>query len=136
MFQHMLLLSLLALIAGCSGNMHGVLRERGEEVSVASYKGLCLDSLQITLPDGETYIGYITAPAGEGELDPECVVRYGTFSSSGGVADAGSNPESVLFSDRMNMMRCELTVSGSGRWRAASGTGTCRLPDSRAIDVN
>jgi len=132
----MLLLSLLALVAGCSGSMQGVLRESGEEVSVASYKGLCLDSLLITLPDGETFIGYITAPAGGEAQDPACVVRYGTLSAPGAVASAGSDPESVLFSDRMNMMRCELTVSASSRWRAASGTGTCRLPDSRAIDVN
>jgi hypothetical protein len=133
-FQSISVISLVALIAGCSGGMNGVLRGSGEQVSVASYAGLCLDSLQITLPDGETFIGYIPTPEGDGEADPFCVSPY-EVASSGSFGSGGEDPDSILFSDRLNMMRCEINFRKPGRWGAAGGSGICQLSDSRVIDV-
>jgi len=133
--KSVLILSWVTLIAGCSGSMNGVLRESGEQVSFSRYAGLCLDSLQVTLPDGETFIGYITIPESDGEVDPFCLSPYQEKSPPGAAVSAGKGSDSVLFSDRLNMMRCELTFQKSGRWSAANGEGICRLSDSRVIDV-
>ena len=135
MVQFVSIISLVGLIAGCSGSMSGVLRNSGEQVSISHYGGLCLDSLQVTLPDGETFIGYIAAPESDGEVDSFCVSPYQKATSySSGPSNSGGS-DSILFSDRLNMMRCELSFQDSRRWRSASGAGVCRLSDSRIIDV-
>ena len=76
MFRPVSIVALVTLIAGCSGNMNGVLRGSGEHVSISRYAGLCLDSLQVTLPDGETFIGYITPAESDGKVDPFCVSPF------------------------------------------------------------
>jgi hypothetical protein len=128
-------ISLAALIAGCSGSMNGVLRGSGEQVSVSSYSGLCLDSLQITLPDGEIFIGYITAPESDGEVDSFCVPRYQKVTSSSSVVSDAHGYENILFSDQLDMMRCDLSFREAGWWSAPGGAGVCTLSDSRIIDV-
>lgn len=122
-------------MAGCSGNMNGVLRGSGEHVSISRYAGLCLDSMQVTLPDGETFIGYITPAESDARVDPFCVSPYQEMSSPDSVAGDSGVSDSILFGDRLNMMRCELSFRKSGRWGTASGAGMCRLLDSRVIDV-
>lgn len=135
MIRSALIISLVGLVTGCAGSMHGVFRESGEQVSVSRYAGLCLDSLLVTLPDGETFIGYVTVPENERETDPFCVSRYPNAPASSSVVSDGHASEDILFSDRLNMMRCELRFQKPGRWDAASGIGVCRLSDSRIIDV-
>ena len=135
MIKFISMISVVVLSAGCSGSMNGVLRGSGEQVSLSRYSGLCLDSLQVTLPDGETFIGYIAATESDGEADPFCVSRYQKVTSSGSLIGDGRDADSILFGDRLNMMRCELSFQEPGRWGPASGTGVCRLSDGRTIDV-
>jgi len=129
------MISVVVLSVGCSGSINGVLRGSGEQASVSLYSGLCLDSLQVTLPDGETFIGYISVTESDGEADPFCVSRYQKVTSSSSVISDGHDADSILFGDRLNMMRCELSFQEPGRWGPASGTGVCRLSDGRTIDV-
>lgn len=135
MVRLVITVSLIALFVGCSGSMNGVLRGSGEQVSFSRYGGLCLDSLQVTLPDGETFIGYIATPESQEEVDPFCQSPYKKVTSSSPMVSDSGDTDSILFSDRLNTMRCELSFGDSSRWRSASGTGVCRLSDNRIIDV-
>jgi hypothetical protein len=108
-------------LSGCSSTFTGVLRDSGEEVSFSRYAGLCLDSIMVTLPDGETFIGYLYAAK---EADARCKVG-----SHVGSPDAYS----VLYGNRINMMYCDFQASQPDTASVRGATGVCKLSDSRTI---
>ncbi len=135
MIRFVSILSLMALFAGCSGGMSGTLKGSDEKVSVSSYRGLCLDSLQVTLPDGETFIGYINVPESQAQEDSFCVPRFQKVTSYAAVFSDGYGYDSMLFGDRLDTMRCDIDFQEARWWWPPSGTGVCTLPDSRVIEI-
>lgn len=112
---------LTGYLSGCSSTFNGVLADSGEQVSFARYAGLCLDSLMVTLPDGETFIGYLHDAT---ESDVRCKVG-----SRAGAADRYS----VLYGSRINMMYCDFQAPQPDAASVPGATGLCKLPDSRTI---
>jgi hypothetical protein len=116
------LIALLAgYLSGCSSSFTGVLAGSGEQVSFSRYAGLCLDSVMVTLPDGETFIGYLPDTT---ESDTRC--RIGTLSGS-------ANAYSMLYGDRINTMYCDFQAVQPDTAGVPGSTGICRLSDSRTI---
>jgi hypothetical protein len=115
--------------------MSGTLKRSGEKVSVSSYRGLCLDSLQVTLPNGETFVGYINVPESDAQEDSFCVPRFQKVASSAAVVSDGQGYDSMLSGDRLDTMRCDMDFQETRWWWPPSGTGVCTLPDSRIIEI-
>jgi hypothetical protein len=112
---------LTGYLSGCSTTFNGVLAGSGEQVSFSRYAGLCLDSLMVTLPDGETFIGYLHDAT---ESDVRCKVG-----SRVGAADQYT----VLYGSRINMMYCDFQAAQPDTASVPGATGLCKLPDSRTI---
>ena len=110
---------LIALLAGylsaCSSTFTGVIDGSGEQVSFSRYAGLCLDSIIVTLPDGETFVGYLYDTT---KSDARC--KVGTHAES-------TNAYSMLYGNRINTMYCEFQATQPG------SSGLCKLSDSRTI---
>ena len=111
-------------LCGCSSTFTGVLAGSGEQVSFSRYAGLCLDSIMVTLPDGETFIGYLHSTT-----EPDARCRVGAYTGS---------PEaySVLYGDRINTMYCDFQASQSDTAGVPGATGQCKLSDTRTIALN
>ena len=114
---------LFGYLSGCSGSFTGVLRDSGEQVSFSRYAGLCLDSIMVTLPDGETFIGYLYDTK---ESDTRCEV--GSYLGAPGTY-------SVLYGNRFNMMYCDFRAARSDVASVSDTAGLCKLSDSRTISV-
>lgn len=106
-------------LSGCSSTFNGVLEDSGQPVEFSRYAGLCLDTVMVTLPDGETFAGYLD-PVGE----PDEFCRVGWRAAAAG-------QDSALYGTRINMMTCDLhsmqANTGSG------DPGRCILSDGRTI---
>jgi hypothetical protein len=117
-----LLALLTGYLSGCSSTFTGVLAGSGEQVTFSRYAGLCLDSIMVTLPDGETFIGYL-----HGTTEPDARCTVGTL---GGYP----NPYSMLYGTRINSMYCNFqAVPADATAGAPDSTGRCKLSDSRTI---
>ena len=109
-------------LSGCSSTFTGTLSGSGEPVTFSRYGGLCLDSIVVTLPDGETFIGYLHDTS---EPTSRCTV--GTRSGS-------LNPYSMLYGNRINSMYCDFQAGQSDtQAEAPDSTGLCKLSDNRTI---
>ena len=108
-------------LSGCSSTFTGVLAGSGEQVSFSRYAGLCLDSIMVTLPDGETFIGYLYDTR---EPDASCKV---------GIHTGSPNAYSVLYGTRINMMYCDFQAVQPNTASVLGSTGLCKLSDSRTI---
>lgn len=108
---------LTGYLAGCSSTFTGVLAGSGEQVSFSRYAGLCLDSVMVTLPDGETFIGYLPDTT---ESDVRCKV---------GAHRGSPKAYSMLYGDRINTMYCDFQAVQP----EAGSTGLCKLSDSGTI---
>jgi hypothetical protein len=116
------LITLLAgYLSGCASTFTGVLAGSGEKVTFSRYDGLCLDSIMVTLPDGETFIGYLNEP---GQPDAQCKVGYDT---------GASGAYSVLYGTRINMMVCDFQATQPETAGVPDSGGLCKLSDSRTI---
>lgn len=113
---------LTGYLSGCSSTFTGVLAGSGEQVTFSRYDGLCLDSIMVTLPDGETFIGYLHDTT---ESNARCTV--GTLSGS-------PNAYSMLYGSRINSMYCDFqAVQPDTTAGVPDSTGLCKLSDSRTI---
>jgi hypothetical protein len=108
---------LTACLSGCAGSFNGVLNDSGEQVSFSRYPGLCLDSVMVTLPDGETFIGFL---GGEAEPDGDCKIAS---------EPRAPYPYSVLYGSRINMMVCDYRAAQDKPDQA----GLCKVSDGRTI---
>lgn len=107
-------------LSGCASTFSGVLAGSGEQVSFSRYTGLCLDSVMVTLPDGETFVGYLP---GSREHGTRCEV---------GALDGPPNAYSMLYGDRINTMYCNFQAA-QDTTAGSSSAGLCKLSDSRTI---
>jgi hypothetical protein len=112
---------LTGYLSGCSSTFTGVLDGSGEQVSFSRYSGLCLDSVMVTLPDGETFIGYLPETT-----EPDARCKVGTLSGS-------PNTYSMLYGDRINTMYCDFQATQPDTAGVPGSTGRCILSDSRTI---
>jgi hypothetical protein len=114
---------LTGCLSGCSSTFTGVLAGSGEQVSFSRYAGLCLDSIMVTLPDGETFIGYLPDTA---ESDARC--KVGAYRGS-------RKTYSMLYGDRISTMYCDFQAAQPDTADVLGSTGLCKLSDSRTISL-
>jgi len=116
---------LIALLTGylsaCSSTFTGVLAGSGEQVSFSRYAGLCLDSIMVTLPDGETFIGSLP---GTTDSDTRCKV---------GALGGSPNAYSMLYGNRINTMYCDFQAVQPDTAGVPDSASLCKLSDSRTI---
>jgi hypothetical protein len=116
---------LMALLIGqlcaCSNNINAALSDSGEQVTFVRHTGLCLDSVMVSLPDGETFIGYLNETAA---TDADCMIgaHLGTAST-----------HSMLYGDRINTMECDFHTWPGNLAEAPEATKTCVLSDNRTL---
>ena len=116
------LIALLAgYLSGCASTFSGVLADSGEQVSFSRYTGLCLDSVMVTLPDGETFVGYLP-----GAREPGTRCQAG---ASGGPPKGNS----MLYGDRINTMYCSFQAVQPDTTGESPSAGLCKVSDSRTI---
>jgi len=75
----------------------------------------------VTLPDGETFIGYLPDTT---ESDARCKV---------GIPGGSPNAYSMLYGDRINTMYCDFQAVQPNTAGVPGSTGLCKLSDSRTI---
>jgi len=94
------------------------LTDTDQEFSFSRHDGLCFDSVSVTLPDGETFIGFLNASLSS---DKRCTTPGYPVSK---------DTLDVLFGDRVNMMACQFSNESSDSSRR------CELSDGRTITLN
>jgi len=112
---------LTGILSGCASTFSGALSGSGEQVSFSRYTGLCLDSVMVTLPDGETFVGYLPGGRGSGT---RCEV---------GAPGGPPSGYSMLYGDRINTMYCSFQAAQPDTTGESRSAGMCRLSDSRTI---
>ena len=135
----------IALFAGCSGTMNGMVRNSGDRVTISYEQGMEHDKLQVTLPDGETYKGKVVMvgrSSGYGYGFGTALAKsrsgsavYGTRSAFSVVETYTGNMQGVLFGDRGHTMRCVFQYADSSGFTDSGGVGVCETSDGRVIDV-
>lgn len=145
MFKKTFLFILFLFLVGCSGAMNGMIRDSGERATISYQQGMSHDSLQVTLPDGETFKGKVVMvgastgiASGFGTAtayDSAGNTAFGTGSTFGVVSTYTGNIQGVLFGDRKHTMRCRFQYADSSGFTTAGGVGVCETSDGRVIDV-
>lgn len=123
--------SVLALTAGCSGSMQGVIRGDATPVQIQYEQGFDRDFYTTTI-DGETFSGQA--------IDAGATSGFGTVFGRGGIANittttSSGNFNSVLLGDNGSSMRCEMNYADSSGITSFGGVGLCVMSDGRVIDV-
>ena len=121
----------VAVLAGCSGTMSGVVRGTGQPVQFNYEQGMSSDTLTAVL-DGEQFQGRaVMDGAGAG---------YGTAFDGFGTATVfgmttTSDFVATLLGNRGSTMRCQLDYADSMGETSSGGVGVCQHSDGRVIDV-
>ena len=114
------------LTPACSGTMKGVDRYSGKRVYF-DYQDEKFGSaqLQITMPDGEHYMGSL--------LEKPAARRSGKEYPA--IEEFPGNAEALLFGDRGSEMRCKFRLSDRVMGFKSGGYGLCETSDGRVIDI-
>ena len=114
------------LTPACSGTMKGVDRYSGKRVYF-DYQDEKFGSaqLQITMPDGEHYMGSL--------LEKTAARRSGKEYPA--IEEFPGNAEALLFGDRGSEMRCKFRLSDRVMGFKSGGYGLCETSDGRVIDI-
>ncbi|MBW2486677.1 MAG: hypothetical protein JRE88_07220 [Deltaproteobacteria bacterium] len=110
----------------CSGTMKGVDRYSGKRVYF-DYQDEKFGTaqLQITMPDGEHFIGKLLekpAPRQSGKEYPA-------------IEEFPGNTEALLFGDRGTEMRCKFRLSDRVMGFKSGGFGLCETSEGHIIDI-
>jgi hypothetical protein len=114
----------------CSGTMRGIDRYSGKRVYfVYEEEKFGSAELQVTMPDGELFIGKL--------------IKEQTAATSNAPLDKGypavdefrGNTEAFLFGDRGNNMRCKFRLSDTIVGFKSGGFGLCETSYGRVIDI-
>jgi len=122
-----------------------MIRNTGDQVLISYQQGMSHDSLQVTLPDGETFRGKVvmvgqSSSIGYGYGTVSASSNYGTSAYAQGstfnvVNNYTGNMQGVLFGDRGHTMRCSFQYADSSGFTTEGGVGVCETSDGRVIDV-
>lgn len=118
-----------ALMA-CSGTMKGIDRYSGKRVHLA-YEDEKFGSavLQVTMPDGELFIGKLIEEPGTAVAGVPSDIEYPS------VDELRGNTEAFLFGDRGNYMKCKFRLSDTVLGFKSGGFGLCQTSYGRVVDV-
>mgnify|MGYP000225829974 FL=1 len=110
----------------CSGTMKGVDRYSGKRVYF-DYQGEKFGSaqLQITMPDGEHFIGKL--------LEKPAARKSGKEYPA--IEEFHGNAEALLFGDRGTEMRCKFRLSDRIMGFKSGGFGLCETSEGHVIDI-
>lgn len=122
----------LLVLAGCSGNMQGVIRGDGTPVQFQYEQGMDRDFYTAQV-DGENFSGQA--------IDAGASTGVGSFYTGYGMATIvtttySGNMVAVLMGDRGSSMRCNMTYADSSGLTNMGGVGICQMSDGRVIDVS
>jgi len=139
------ILTIVALLSGCSGIMNGMIRNSGDRVTISYQQGMLHDDLRVVLPGGETFkgkavmvgsssgIGYGFGSASATSTSGKSA--HGTGTAFSVIATYTGSMQAVLFGDRGHTMRCKFQYADSGGNTSSGGVGICETSDGKVIDV-
>jgi hypothetical protein len=123
-----LLLILCLFLSACAGTMNGMVRNSGEPVSIAYTQNMQHDNLQVTMPDGEVFIGKaVQTDRSTGTI--AIGKDFGVVESSTGSVQA------VLFGNKKHTMQCKLQYANASGFTTDGGVGVCQTSNNKIIDV-
>jgi hypothetical protein len=114
----------------CSGTMKGIDRYSGKRIFF-TYTDEKFGSaeIQVTLPDGERFVGRIVAESETSDTTAPSGKSYPT------VDEFSGNTEAFLQGDRGNNMKCKFRLSDKVLGFKSGGFGLCETFDGRVIDI-
>ena len=137
--------AIAVFISGCAGTMNGMVRDTGERVQMSYTQGMQHDSLEVVMPDGETFTGKVVMTGNSTSMGWGYGSATATNSYGGSAYATGSafsvvdtytgSMLGVLFGDRNHTMRCKLQYADSSGFTTMGGVGLCETSDGRVIDV-
>ena len=116
---------LIFAVVACAGTMKGFDRNSGKRVYL-SYEDKKFGSgeIQMTMPDGERFVG--------GIVDEATIDSSKEYPS---VYEFSGNTEAFLQGDRGGKMRCKFRLSDTLLGFKGGGYGLCQTDDGRVIDI-
>ena len=119
------LLILIFTVIACAGTMKGIDRNSGKRIYLAyEDKKFGSGEIQMTMPDGERFVG--------GIVDEATVDSSKEYPS---VYEFSGNIEAFLQGDRGGKMRCKFRLSDTLLGFKGGGHGLCQTDDGRVIDI-
>lgn len=123
----LILLSCFSLSA-CAGTMNGMIRGSGKQISIGYTQNMQSDTLQVTMPDGEIFIGKAVMT----NKSTSTVMVSGNF---GVVQNSTGNVQAVLFGNKGHTMNCKFHYADSSGDTTDGGIGVCETSNGKMIDV-
>ncbi|WP_204114157.1 hypothetical protein [Shimia biformata] len=116
------------LLAGCAGEMTGVVRGSGTPVKIAYEQGMDHDVYVMQLA-GETYRGK-AVPANSQS-------GYGWTSTGDAIFGSTTSGAFVatLLGNKGSSMRCQMNYADSSGFTTAGGVGLCKTSKGQTIDI-
>lgn len=119
------LLILFFTVIACAGTMKGIDRNSGKRIYLAyEDKKFGSGEIQMTMPDGERFVG--------GIVDDATVDSSKEYPR---VYEFSGNTEAFLQGDRGGKMRCKFRLSDTLLGFKGGGHGLCQTDDGRVIDI-
>ena len=119
------LLILIFTVIACAGTMKGIDRNSGKRIYLAyEDKKFGSGEIQMTMPDGERFVG--------GIVDEATVDSSKEYPR---VYEFSGNTEAFLQGDRGGKMRCKFRLSDTLLGFKGGGHGLCQTDDGRVIDI-
>lgn len=138
-------LTICLTLSACAGTMNGMLRGSGERISITFTQELQHDNLQVTMPDGESFVGKAVMVGrstsmgtglGAATARSSSAANTTAWGTSFGVVETYTGSvQAVLFGNRGNTMRCKFQYADSSGFTTAGGVGLCETSDGRVADV-
>lgn len=124
------LTTLAFALMACSGTMKGIDRYSGKRVYFL-YEDAKFGSakIQVTMPDGETFVGQTVDEPGATPATAAEVKGYPAVTEFPGELRA------LLFGNRGIHMKCKFRLSDQVIGFKAGGFGLCQTSDGRVIDI-
>jgi hypothetical protein len=133
------LVAAVGLLAGCAGEMQGVVRGTGQPVQFAYEQGVSSDSYTAEI-DGELFQGRAVMDGATSTFG----TGFGTAFGGGNIVNASTqvfaqtttgNISATLLGNRGSTLQCAMRYADSSGLTTSGGIGQCSHSDGRIIDV-